>query len=157
MRYLNDEDLARTAPAESASFAAPVPTQIVSNGEFTPLPQTPAQRRVETRVRELADDLAPRHGMTRRSFLASSAGMSAAFLAMNEIFGPLFAVNRAEAATPGAADERARALAGQMIIDVQTHFVRDDYPFAGLTGMSQFAKQHWNPGLANEGDLTRMK
>ena len=34
--YLSDEELSRTAPAEMASFAAPVPTQIVSNGEFNP-------------------------------------------------------------------------------------------------------------------------
>jgi uncharacterized protein len=38
-RYLSDDELRRTAPAEVASFRAPIPTQIVSNGEFHPLPQ----------------------------------------------------------------------------------------------------------------------
>ena len=70
--YLSDEELTRTAPAEVAAFASPVPTQIVSNGEFNPLPQTREQQRVEARIKELADDLGPRHGMDRRQFLASS-------------------------------------------------------------------------------------
>src|SRR6266540_4238780 len=103
--YLSDEELKRTAPAETASFRSPIPTQIVSNGEYNPLPQTRDQQRVEVRVKELADELAPRHGMNRRRFLASSAGMAAAFLAMNDVFGRLFEVSRAEAAAPGAADE----------------------------------------------------
>ena len=60
--YLSDEELTRTAPAEVASFASPVPTQIVSNGEFNPLPQTRDQQRVEARIKELADGLGPRHG-----------------------------------------------------------------------------------------------
>src|SRR2546426_336901 len=88
--YLSDEELKRTAPAEVASFRSPVPTQIVSNGEFNPLPQTREQQRVEARIKELADDLGRRHGMDRRQFLASSAGMAAAFLAMNDVVGPPF-------------------------------------------------------------------
>ena len=118
--YLSDEELQRTAPAETASFPSPVPTQIVSNGEYNPLPQTREQAQVEARVKELADELARRHGMGRRRFLASTAGMAAAFLAMNEVFGPLFDVSRAEAQTPGVADQRAGALAGQFIFDDQT-------------------------------------
>ena len=105
--YLSPEELQRTAPAETAAFASPVPTQIVSNGEFNPLPQTREQARVEARIKDLADRLAPGHGMDRRRFLASTAGMAAAFLAMNEVFGPIFDVSRAEAQTPGVADQRA--------------------------------------------------
>jgi hypothetical protein len=47
--YLSAVELTRTAPAEIASFAAPVPTQIVSNGEVNPLHQTREQQRVEAR------------------------------------------------------------------------------------------------------------
>jgi hypothetical protein len=155
-RYLSDEELKSTAPAETA-FPSPVPTQIVSNGEFNPLPQTRDQQRVEVRVKELADELAPRHGMNRRRFLASSAGMAAAFLAMNDVFGRLFEVSRAEAAAPGAADERARALAGQFIFDDQTHFVRDDFNQPGLLDLAKYAKQHWNPALVGENSLWRFK
>src|SRR5438045_554178 len=98
--YLSDEELKSTAPAETAP-ALPIPTQVVSNGEYNPLPQTRDQQHVEARVNALADELAPRHGMNRRRFLASSAGMAAAFLAMNEVFGRVFDVSRAEAAAPG--------------------------------------------------------
>jgi uncharacterized protein len=152
MRYLSDEDLKKTLPAETGSFASPIPTQVVSNGEFTPTPQSADQKRVEARIKHFADELGRKHGMNRRQFLASSAGMAAAFIAMNEVFGPLYSVASAEAASPGIADERAAGLAGQFIFDCQTHFVRDDYPQQMITGLAQFAKQHWNPDL--EGDIT---
>jgi predicted TIM-barrel fold metal-dependent hydrolase len=155
--YLSPDELRRTAPAETAAFPSPVPTQIVSNGEFNPLPQTPEQRRVEARVKELADTLAPRHGLDRRRFLASAAGMAAAFLAMNEVFGRVFEVSPAEAAQPGVAAARADALAGQFIVDCQTHFVRDDFQQTGLLGLAQYAKQHWNPALVGENNLARFK
>ena len=47
--YLSAVELTRKVPAEIASFASPVPTQIVSKGEFDPLPQTREQQRVEAR------------------------------------------------------------------------------------------------------------
>jgi uncharacterized protein len=155
--FLSEEELKRMAPAELASFKGPIPTQIVSNGEFNPLPQTREQQRVEARINELAVDLAPRHGMSRRRFLASSAGLASAFLAMNEVFGPLFDVSGAEAQTPGAADARAKTLSGQFIIDAQTHFVRDDFAQPGLLDLAKYAKQHWNPSLAGENTLARYK
>src|SRR5690242_5840681 len=99
---LSEAELARTAPADEATFRAPVPTQIVSNGEFNPLPQTAEQRRVEARLKDLADGAAKRLGMDRRQFLRTASGMAAAFVAMNDVFGPIFAVDRAEAAEPEA-------------------------------------------------------
>jgi predicted TIM-barrel fold metal-dependent hydrolase len=155
--YLSDDELKRVAPAEIASFRSPIPTQIVSNGEFNPMPQTSDQRRVEARVKAFAAEFGPRHGMNRRQFLASSAGMAAAFMAMNEVFGSIFGVSRAEAATPGVADARAAGLAGQFIVDVQTHFVRDDFNQEGLLGLAQYARQHWNPALAGDKSLARFK
>src|SRR5712664_3688038 len=155
--YLSAHELGQTAPAELDSFESPVPTQVVSNGEYNPLPQTREQRRVEARIKELADELGPRHGLSRRAFLASSAGMAAAFLAMNDVFGPDFDVSRAEAQQPGVAAQRAGALAGQFIIDVQTHFVRDDFKQAGLLDLAKYAKKNWNPVLAGENDLARYK
>src|SRR3989442_1150448 len=92
--YLSDEELRRTAPAEVASFKSPVPIQIVSNGEFNPLPQTREQQRVEARIKELADDLGRRHGMNRRQFLASSAGMAAALLATNDAINKIAGTRR---------------------------------------------------------------
>src|ERR1700739_234120 len=103
---LSKPELARTEPADRAAFSSPVPTQIVSNGEFNPLPQTAQQRRGEGRIKEIADAIAPQLGPDRRHFLRPGCGMAAAFLAMNDVFGPLFVVDRAEAAEPGAAAER---------------------------------------------------
>ena len=155
--YLSPRELNSVAPAEVASFKSPIPTQIVSNGEYNPPPQTREQRRVEARVEDLATELSPRHGLNRRQFLASSAGMAAAFLAMNEVFGPIFDVSRAEAQTLGMADARAAGLAGQFIFDDQTHFVRDDFKQEGLLDLAKYAKQHWNPALAGENNLARFK
>src|SRR6266481_700784 len=124
---LSKSELAQTEPAEQAAFHSPVPTQVVSNGEFNPLPQTERQRQVESRIKDLADTLSRKHGMDRRQFLRTSSGMAVAFAAMNEVFGPLFSVGRAEAAEPEAAAERAQRLASQFIFDDQTHFVRDDF------------------------------
>ena len=50
--YLSAEELAQLDPAVTG-FRSPVPTQIVSNGEFNPLPQTPQQQQVEARIKEL--------------------------------------------------------------------------------------------------------
>src|SRR4029434_5534276 len=115
------------------------------------------QRRVEARVTELAGDLARRHGLSRRKFLASGAGMAAAFLAMNDVFGPVFDVSRAEATSPGVADLRAQALSGQFIVDAQTHFVRDDFKQEGLLDLAKYAKANWNPKLWGETTLARYK
>src|SRR5206468_8233459 len=109
--YLSAHELGQTAPAELESFESPIPTQVVSNGGCNPLPQTREQRRGEARITQLADDLAPRHGLSRRAFLASSAGMAAAFRGSNGGFGTIFDVSRAEAQEPGMADHRAGALA----------------------------------------------
>ena len=57
----------------------PVPTQLVSNEEFPPLPQTPQQREVEQRILAAAGRLAPRLGLSRREFLRTSGGMAASF------------------------------------------------------------------------------
>jgi hypothetical protein len=47
--FLSDRELEELESAEGA-FASQVPTQMVSNGEFTPLPQTPQQKQVEGRI-----------------------------------------------------------------------------------------------------------
>ncbi|MGH7372638.1 MAG: hypothetical protein ACREJY_00285 [Candidatus Rokuibacteriota bacterium] len=98
MRLLSRAELDRLLPAETHAFRGPVPTQIVSSEEYFPVPQTREQRQVETRLKELGDELARRQGMSRRAFFRTAAGMAAAYVAMNEVYGPLFAATRAEAA-----------------------------------------------------------
>ncbi len=145
---LSKSELSQTEPAEQAAFRSPVPTQIVSNGEFNPLPQTAQQRRFEERVKEIADAIAPKLGLDRRQFLRTSCGMAAAFLAMNDVFGRLFEIDRAEAAEPPAAAERADSLAGQFIFDEQVHFVRDDYQGERILQAREICVRTLEPGHA---------
>src|SRR6202012_2493499 len=107
--YLSEDDLGQLDPACKA-FASPIPTQIVSNGEFFPARQSRQQLEVEMRLKQAAAELAPRPGLGRRAFLASAAGMAAGFGAMNRVYGTVFGVDPAEAAEPGMADARAAAL-----------------------------------------------
>jgi predicted TIM-barrel fold metal-dependent hydrolase len=104
---------------------SPLPTRLVSNEEFNPLPPTAAQRRVEQEIARQAAQLSRRLGVSRRSFLRSTGGMAAAFLAMNQVFGEFFAVSPVEAAEPAA----FRQLRGPspFIIDLQTHYVSRGY------------------------------
>jgi uncharacterized protein len=151
MRLLSDAERALLLPAEENGFDSPIPTQVVSSDEFAPIPQTECQRQVQARLCVLADELAHRQGMTRRRFLRTAAGMASAFVAMNEVYGPLFAVSRAEAAAPEAADERASALSGQFIFDGHTHFLRDDTRLQGFVRMREaVGKAGWNPELSGK-------
>ena len=60
--WLSEAQLARLVRAEEAdTLGSPVPTQVVSNGEYFPMPQTLQQKQVEARVAELAGEAAKRH------------------------------------------------------------------------------------------------
>jgi len=97
----------------------PLPTRLVSNEEFAPMPQTPAQQAVEARILTDAGRLAPRLGHSRRDFLRTSGGMATSLLAMNAVFGRFFDVLPVEAAEPAAWTTRT----GDpfFIFDVQLH------------------------------------
>jgi len=151
MARFDPHDPAALLPAETASFASPIPTRFVSSDEFTPLPQTRGQRQVEALLKEMGSSLARRQGVTRRRFFQTAAGMAAAFVAMNEVYGGIFEASRAEAATPELADERARALADQFIMDMHTHFLRDDTRLEGFVRSREaVGKAGWNPALAGK-------
>ncbi|WPB86855.1 amidohydrolase family protein [Sediminicoccus rosea] len=146
--FLTDDDIAALRPAEEAMFASPIPTQVVSSDEFWPIPQTERQKQVEARIKDMADTIGPRQGMDRRRFLQTNAGMAAAFLAMNEVYGPLYAVSRAEAQTAGAADMRTAALRQQFIMDVHTHFLRPDTRIMTFVNARRaVGRAGWNPDL----------
>ena len=99
--WLSEREMRLVAGAETASAATPIPTQIVSNGEYLPPKQSETQKRVERRILELADENAKKLGLSRRQFMATGCGMAAAFLAMKEIYGTnVFQVDAAEAHQP---------------------------------------------------------
>src|SRR5574341_1086804 len=103
----------------------PIPMQIISNEEFTPLPQTLGQARVELAVSELSRQAATRLGVSRRDFLRTSGGMAAALLAMNSVFGQFFDVFAYELFEPSAFAEQQGS--PYFIFDVQTHYVGSHY------------------------------
>ena len=148
--WLTPEEMREVEGAEKAAFASPVPTRVVSNGEFNPLPQTENQKRVEDRIVQLADVYGRKFGMSRRKFLQTASGMAAAFLAMNEVYGHLFEVAEIEVSEPEAASELAEALSDQFVFDDQVHFVRDDYKDETLLNLGRFAAEQWNPEMLEE-------
>ncbi len=149
---LTDAELAALMPSELCAYQTPIPTQIVSSDEFYPDPQNEHQREVEARLRLLAmaDALGGKQGLNRRRFFQTAAGMAASFVAMNEVYGPLFDVTRAEAATPAMAEERAGALKDQFIMDMHTHFLRDDTRVMTFVDMrNAVGKAGWNKDIGS--------
>ena len=62
--WLSDAQLAQCSRADDVgTFDAPVPTQIVSNGEYMPQPQSEMQKRVEARIEELASSTSKKLGI----------------------------------------------------------------------------------------------
>ena len=148
MGFLTRDEIAELIPAEMLPHTTPIPTQIVSSDEYYPPAQSDKQKEVEARLLAMSDEFGQRQRLSRRQFFQSAAGMAAAFLAMNETYGLIFDASRAEAATPELAEERARALKDQFIMDMHTHFLRDD------TRIQTFVRQReavgqagWNPAL----------
>ena len=147
--FLSDKELAELTPSELVPHNTPIPTQIVSSDEFYPDPQNEKQREVEQRLLAMADDLGKKQGLDRRRFFQTAAGMAASFVAMNEVYGPIFDVSKAEAATPAMAQERANGLKDQFIMDMHTHFLRDDTRIMNFVAMrNAVGKAGWNKSLA---------
>ncbi|HEX9491541.1 MAG TPA: amidohydrolase family protein [Stellaceae bacterium] len=151
MGFLSKAELEQLLPAEEAAFPSPIPTQVVSSDEYFPSPQTREQKEVEARLVALADGLAKKQGVTRRRFFQTAAGMAASFVAMNQVYGALFDATPAEAATPELAEERARALSGQFVMDTHTHFLRDDTRLNGFVKMREaVGKSGWNSAIGDK-------
>jgi uncharacterized protein len=126
---MTPEEAARCAPAtETDHLASPIPTHLVSNGEFfPPFLQTQEQKRVERRILDLSGKASKKLGLNRRQFLATSVGMATAFVAINEVFRKsafgqdLFKVNPEELYDPSAS---AGPPSDLFVFDDQTHIVR---------------------------------
>jgi uncharacterized protein len=110
---------------QGGTTLSPLPFRIVSNEEFQPSPQSQQQALVEQLILERSDKASRRHGMDRREFLRSTAGMALALAAMNSVFGRFFDVLDVEAMEPQAFDERKGGR--YFILDLQTHYVSTQY------------------------------
>ena len=148
---LSDQELNQLTPAELCPHRTPIPTQSVSSDEFYPAPQNERQHEVEARLLAMADALGPRQGLSRRRFFQTASGMAAAFVAMNEVYGVVFDASSAEAATPELAQMRADGLKDQFIMDMHTHFLRDDTRLTGFVAMrTAVGRSGWNKSLADK-------
>jgi predicted TIM-barrel fold metal-dependent hydrolase len=151
MTFLSDEELNRLLPAEEAAFPSPVPVQVVSSDEYLPEPQSAQQKEVQTRLIDMADPLAAKRGISRRAFFQTASGMAASFAAMNAVYGTFFDAPLAEAQTREVADERAGRLSGQFIMDMHTHFLRDDTKLTGFVKMREVVgKAGWNKQIGDK-------
>ena len=154
--WFSPKDMKQVDHAEDLAFRSPVPTRMVSNGEYMPAPQTREQREVEDRIKASSELLARTLGQSRRQFLQTSMGMATAFVAMNQVFGNIFHVDAAEARDPAAAAERAAMLSSEFIFDDQTHHVHDTFSWKGILFLREYASgknpegKAWNPALASE-------
>src|SRR5438067_13301425 len=101
---------------------SPMPTQVVSNEEFEPRPQTPKQKEVEHLIGELSEVRAKKLGIERRDFMRTSMGLATCFLASNRAYGKNYwEVDEAETWEPAAYDEKWPKNE-YFIVDVQAHF-----------------------------------
>jgi hypothetical protein len=152
--WFSEEQLEHLVPAdENDELRSPIPTQMVSNGEYLPNPQTEEQKRVEVRIGDLADQVGKKLGVSRRHFLASSGGMAAAFVAMNEAHGAeYFKVSKEEMFEPGAHAGNAPPK-DLFVLDDQLHTIRSSRtgPGNALRDIAQGNHSSLNPtNLADE-------
>ena len=105
----------------------PIKLDATSNGEFSPIALSDANRAANRHARELATHNAKRRGVKRREFMVSACGAASTLLAFNAVnaaggqAGGYFAVSEDAAVDPVLA---AAQLEGEeFIFDVQGHFV----------------------------------
>ena len=137
--WFSDAQLGAVARADDGdNLRSPIPTAMVSNGEYMPFAQTTKQKEVEARIADMAATASKKLNISRRRFLATSGGMAAAFIAMNDVFGRFFDVDPAELFEPAAAAEIGppRDL---FVFDGQLHMIRENNTRSGtqLRAVSQ--------------------
>jgi hypothetical protein len=131
---LEDCEIAQLTRADGSDLNgrmhSPIPTRMVSNGEYMPATQTEKQKRVEARIEDLSNFASRKLGMDRRRFLTSTGGMAASFIAMNEVFGQFFNVHPIEMFEPEAYAQ-STAPRDLFVFDDQLHMVRGSSPNRG--------------------------
>jgi predicted TIM-barrel fold metal-dependent hydrolase len=100
---------------------SPMPTQVLSNEEFIPRPQSQKQKQVELLIGQMADEKSKKLGMDRRTFMASAMGLATCFLASNKVWGKVWEVHEDETMDQTAYAEHLPK-GEYFVMDVQTHF-----------------------------------
>jgi uncharacterized protein len=106
----------------------PIKLDTTSNGEFAPVPLSPANRAGNRLAHEAATENAKHLSVSRRDFLVSACGAASALLAFNAANaaagkrGGFFEIEPEAALEPQLAQARVGGK-GEFIFDVQGHFV----------------------------------
>ena len=70
---LDADQIAKCARADEGDlFPSPVPTRMISNGEYMPALQTDKQALIEARIADLSESASRKLSIDRRRFLAGS-------------------------------------------------------------------------------------
>jgi uncharacterized protein len=133
-----------------------------SNGEYAPVPPTPIAAEAVRRTLRDAEVNARRLGMDRRAFLRTSMGSATTLLALAACSddeagegadpGGTFTVPPESTTETSAAEEAVGPATGEVIVDVQTHFLDPEaagfgagFPQAGCGDGAElcFTIDHW--------------
>ncbi|MEK6245252.1 MAG: amidohydrolase family protein [Pseudomonadota bacterium] len=121
------------SPIDPDGRRLPIKLDSTSNGEFVPVPLSPANREANRLAFAFADKNSKRLGLKRRQFLVSACGAASTLLAFNRAnaaagrSGGFFELPAEAALEPLAA--RSVQDKGEFIFDVQGHFI--DTPAGG--------------------------
>ncbi|MFZ3229634.1 MAG: amidohydrolase family protein [Pseudobdellovibrio sp.] len=126
-------------PSEKIKFRSPIPTRIISNGEYDPIKQTALQNKVELNIVQIADFVSNEKGLTRRELLLSSGAISIGLLALNKVFGPFFKTELNELLNPELRNDYLKSVSNQFVFDIQTHMVKDDFHHKSLIQFANWA------------------
>jgi len=136
------EGKAMSAPTDPLGTRLPIKLDSTSNGEFVPVPLSPANREANRLAHVAAERNAKRLDISKRSFLVSACGAASTLLASNAAnaaagrSGGFFDLPPEAALEPQAA--RSVADQGEFIFDVQGHFI--DTPKGNSKGPDVFIK-----------------
>jgi predicted TIM-barrel fold metal-dependent hydrolase len=122
--------LKHDSAADPEGTRLPIKLDSTSNGEFVPVPLSPANRKANYLAREAAVLNAKRLGLTRRNFLVSVCGAASTLLAFNQAnaaagrSGGFFEIPKEAALDQVAA--RSTMDGKEFIFDVQGHYVNPE-------------------------------
>ncbi len=116
---------------------SPMPTQVVSNEEIIPRPQSEPQKMVEHLIGEMSEVRAQKLGLQRRDFMRTSMGLATCFLASNQVFGKCYEVDEIETWEAAPTQEKWPK-DDYFVVDVQAHFT-NGFPIQGFRTM-EFVK-----------------
>lgn len=115
--------MSRRTPKPEAPLRSPLALSPAARARYAPA--AGPDGRLEREVLRVAEEQAPRLGLSRRAFLEGPCGLAAALLVANALSGCRpYKVDRAAAKDPDAAKEQ---LGGEaFVFDAQTHHVESD-------------------------------